>query len=294
MNLSVLIIDDEPMICMGILKLIDWAKYGFSKIDIQYSYEDGLKAASDFCYTLIISDIRIHQQSGLDLIRKIKDRQLCENFIVISAYAEFEYARTAIECGVMQYILKPINREDLLRCVEEIAISNGYLPEPSLKPKKNSPEPTAKLIQPKNYKQNYEKAALSKSAFKIRKILNEIHKDYGYKDLSLTNISEKMYMNPSYIGRCFIEYTGLRFSDYLNYYRIIKACELLPRESLMIYEICECVGFNSLSYFHRTFKKVTGYTTTEYRHKIQKRQIKAPTIESFMSNEKRSNISATN
>ena len=111
MSYSLLIIDDEPMMCMGVKEMVNWKSHGFSKIDMRFSYQEGLKAALSGEYHLILCDVRLQDQSGLNIIRKMQERKISSAVVIISAYAEFSYAQTAMELGVFQYLLKPFPKE---------------------------------------------------------------------------------------------------------------------------------------------------------------------------------------
>lgn len=262
MSYSVLIIDDEPLICMGLLEIVNWKAFGFEQADIRFNFADGLKAALTHPYTLIVTDVRIHDDNGLEIIRRAKEAGTCENFILISAYAEFSYAQAAISYGVRDYILKPIDKEKLESSVRRFV--------EELKGKKGVPE---REEQPEESVQSG-----GKESTHITNLLKYVHEHYNEPDMSLTSLAQKCYVNPSYLGQKFHQRTGIKFTDYLNQYRIIKACELLIDGKLLTYEVCERVGFGNATYFHRVFKKVTGYSTMEYKKRLLRGQVELPSL----------------
>ncbi len=105
---KVIIADDEKLICRLIEALVDWEKLN---MQIAGKAENGLEALQmvrELRPHLLITDIRMPGCDGLDLIRQA--RELSPDIeIVISGYAHFEYAQTAIAYGVGNYILKPVN-----------------------------------------------------------------------------------------------------------------------------------------------------------------------------------------
>ena len=119
--IKTLIVDDEPFIRQGLKVLIDWGKYGYEIVD---ESENGLKAIEkikDKEIDLIITDIKMPQMDGLDLIEYVyKNMNRKINFIVISGFCEFEYARKAIKYNVKDYLLKPIQREELINSLFKI------------------------------------------------------------------------------------------------------------------------------------------------------------------------------
>lgn len=269
MSYSVLIIDDEPMICMGIHGMIDWRQYGFEKTDIRFDYEDGLEAALAYPYSLVITDIRLHNASGLDIVRKVKEVNTDCMFVLISAHAEFEYAQTALELSVCQYLLKPIRKETLQACVERVA---GLLAQ-------KLPAEEPEQLQPQ------EEAAVPRRGVKNPRLTNVnlvqdyIHANYQDQGLSLSKVADAFFMNASYLGQCFRQHTGVKFTDYLNQYRIVKACELLMQDQFLTYEIREKVGFKNQNYFHTVFRKVMGMGTEEFRKKIRTGAVEMPVMQ---------------
>ncbi len=271
MSHSVLIIDDEPLICMGILELIDWKQYGFTRTDIRFNYTDGLRAALEHPYTLIISDIRIHDSSGLDLIRYVQEKGMGRNFVLISAYAEFEYAQRALKMGVREYLLKPLKKDELEECITRIV--RGLSDEKATTDHSQPAAPEMPLPEHLTHT-----GVRMKKHTDIDGLLDYIHNNYADPDITLTRFADDYYVNSSYLGQKFRQTTGIKFTDYVNQYRIIKACELLLQERYLIYEISEKVGFGNITYFHRVFKKVTGYGTEEFRKKAVRGLVEIPSL----------------
>lgn len=86
-------------------------------------------------------------------------------------------------------------------------------------------------------------------------------------DLSLTELSARVHLSPDYFGKLFKSRTNLSFNEYLNLLRIRHACKLLINSDLSAKEIAFACGFNSQEYFMRSFKKINGETTGEYRRR---------------------------
>lgn len=116
-----LIVDDELYTREGLKILINWQELGF---EICGQAENGEQAFEDIKVAkpdLIITDIKMPLMNGLELIKKVNEEtELNAKFIVLSGYNEFEYAKEAMRFGVKNYILKPIEREELMTVVKEI------------------------------------------------------------------------------------------------------------------------------------------------------------------------------
>ncbi len=99
---------------------------------------------------------------------------------------------------------------------------------------------------------------------KIMPVLSHINEHFD-EDLSLKSVSEMLNFDESYFCRLFKAATGTTFTEYLNFVRVCKAEKLLTRTDKSILEISEAVGFSSVSYFNRIFKKYRHLSPRAYR-----------------------------
>lgn len=88
------------------------------------------------------------------------------------------------------------------------------------------------------------------------------------EDLSLTSLSEKTYLNPSYLSRLYHQTTGHKLSGFIENARIKRAKELLENPYEKVYEIAKKVGYDTAASFTRLFKKAEGISPQEYRDTI--------------------------
>jgi two-component system, response regulator YesN len=116
---NLLIVDDEQVIREGLRTLIPWEKYGFSLRHVAINGKDALekyKEANEPIHLMFI-DIKMPGIDGLQVIEKIREMDKLILFVVISGHADFTYAKKAMAWGVEDYIVKPIDEEELLECV---------------------------------------------------------------------------------------------------------------------------------------------------------------------------------
>lgn len=119
--LKVIIADDEEQICMLIQALVDWAAMDMEIVGIAHNGLEALEFVKKYHPDILVTDIRMPGCNGLELIEAVKKRNREIEVVIISGYAEFEYAQSAIKYGVGDYLLKPINQEQLLLHFEKIA-----------------------------------------------------------------------------------------------------------------------------------------------------------------------------
>lgn len=108
---------------------------------------------------------------------------------------------------------------------------------------------------------------------KVNEISNYIvHHSHG--PLSLDDIASNFYLNKSYVSRIYKEITGFTVNEYINITKIKEARKFLDNTELSISEIASILGYGSLTYFERIFKKHTETTPMRYRKK--RRQLDKP------------------
>lgn len=118
---SVLIVDDEPLIREGLRTIIDWEEHGFQVADVASDAAETLRKLPHLEPRLMIVDIRMPGMDGLELLRAVQERyRPCPRFLILSGYADFEYARTALQLKVDGYLLKPIDEDELVRHLSRV------------------------------------------------------------------------------------------------------------------------------------------------------------------------------
>lgn len=85
------------------------------------------------------------------------------------------------------------------------------------------------------------------------------------EDLSLQDVADRIFISYNYLSSLFSQHLGMNFSVYLTKVRIEKACELLNTPGMRVVDIAELVGYQNYRYFNHVFKKMTGFTPTDYR-----------------------------
>lgn len=120
--LKVLLVDDEPFIVKGLSVLIDWKKEGFEIVATASNGQEALNILKEQEVDLIISDINMPEVTGLELLQKIREEHLSDAyFVILSGYADFSYAQKAIRYDCSDYIVKPVEREELLKVLLDVA-----------------------------------------------------------------------------------------------------------------------------------------------------------------------------
>lgn len=125
--LKVLIVDDEIKVCRLIQCLVDWEALGLELIGFA---QDGLTAldyVKQYSPDIVITDIRMPNYDGLDLIKNSLEINKNIHFIIISGYSQFDYAQKAIKFGVDDYLLKPVKKKELLQTLQKLITKHQAL-----------------------------------------------------------------------------------------------------------------------------------------------------------------------
>lgn len=113
MQYTVLLVDDEEEIREGIIRKIDWEKYGFRIAGSAGNGKDALEIAESIQPDVVMTDIMMPFMDGLELGEQIARMNPEVKLLIFSGADEFEYAQKALRIQAVEYILKPINAEEL-------------------------------------------------------------------------------------------------------------------------------------------------------------------------------------
>ncbi|NOU63960.1 response regulator [Paenibacillus sp. LMG 31461] len=121
--MKLMVVDDEPIILNGIIRMIEKAHTPFIEIIGAADGIDAMYKLTSFQPDLILTDIHMPEMDGLTLIKEIQSLNLCSRFVILTGYGDFAYARQALRHQVIDYLLKPINKEELINVLNQIGRS---------------------------------------------------------------------------------------------------------------------------------------------------------------------------
>ncbi|MDO3413280.1 response regulator [Saccharibacillus sp. CPCC 101409] len=119
-EIRLLIVDDEPVICEGLKRTIDWSALGVRVAGIAYDGEEALGLVSGGV-DIVLTDIRMEGMDGLSLAGRLKESFPAVRVVMLSGYEDFDYARRALRLGVRDYLLKPVEIDELTEVIGRIA-----------------------------------------------------------------------------------------------------------------------------------------------------------------------------
>ena len=121
MSYKVLIVDDEKWIHELLKHIVDWQSFGFEIAGYATNGPDALDFICEHNPDLVVSDIRIPEIDGIELVKLVRSKGIDVHFVLISGYQEFQYAQDALRYRVDDYLLKPIEEEEVAAILRKIA-----------------------------------------------------------------------------------------------------------------------------------------------------------------------------
>ena len=110
---KLLFVDDEEEVRKGVLMKIDFAAFGFSTIEEAENGAEALEIAEKMEPDIVITDIKMPFMDGLTLAEQLRERSPMTKVIFLTGFEEFEYARKAIQLNIIDYVLKPVSKQEL-------------------------------------------------------------------------------------------------------------------------------------------------------------------------------------
>ncbi|MEC0090458.1 response regulator [Paenibacillus macquariensis] len=253
---TILIVDDEPRTRQGIRRTLETWGLGTLQLETFASAKEALVWLEEHEANLMITDIRMPEINGLELIEQLHHQYPSLFLIVISGFSEFEYARTALKFGVIDYLLKPIDKAKLIQAVELGLQKDEHV---------HRMKRMEKIVDTRLMEAHHEEGQGYNTT--IRDAISYLEEHLA-EPIAMHEIATRLHMNASYFSVLFKEQIGLTFSEYLTRRRVQRAKELLVNTSLSINEISEHVGYQTAKYFVKVFRSFESLTPGQYRQSM--------------------------
>jgi YesN/AraC family two-component response regulator len=246
----VLVVDDEAIVREAIKSSIHWEQYQIEIGACVANAPDAIAWLEHEHADLVITDIRMPVIDGLALVEILRAKYPEMEFLIISGYADFEYARQAMRFGVRDYLLKPVDTNTLVNAVckarDEWEMQHDRMHDRQI--------PVSRQFSPT-----------------VARLLGILDEEIANEELSLKWIShQKMFLNENYLGKLFQKETGQRFTAYMYEQRMLLAKRLISNNpDILVQEIARKTGYgDNAQYFSIAFKKYTGLSPSDYRKKL--------------------------
>jgi two-component system response regulator YesN len=257
--LKVLIADDNTIIRQSLIKRITWEQLGMECIG---EASNGLETVEFFKKNtpdIIITDIKMPKKDGFFSIGEIRKKYPDIQFIIISGYDDFEYMKKALQFEVVDYLLKPIDNQELHLCLEKAKsrfIKSQKITSHMTDIASNSLESIEKMMNEK------------RDSLVIEKVIQYIDRNFT-DPITVKSLGNKFFMNHIYLGQLIKKHTGESFNSYINKKRLLLAAQILKeKEVIVLKDLAFSLGYADSHYFTKLFKEFYGMTATEYKNKL--------------------------
>lgn len=231
--IKVMLVEDEVGTRNLLRIIVNWEEFHMKIVGEAQNGREALFRMQEEMPDLVVTDIKMPIMDGIALAEEIMEKYPAVKVIIVTAYDDFKYAQKALRAGAVDFILKPLKRQE----VKDALLRVGRQIE--------TVEEGAKDV--------------------IDQIRDYMEENYAQSSLSLSKVAEKYYLNSSYLSRIFRKKTGVPFVEYLNKIRIKHACDYLKSGNWKVYEIAEKVGIPNPDYFGRCFRKYMGISVNDYK-----------------------------
>ena len=266
--IRLLIADDEKLEREALAELV---QRRFEREVVLEVAENGRKAADTAVLwgaDLILMDIEMPGMSGLDAARAVLAQRPSCRVIFVTAYSLFQYAHEAVHLGACDYLLKPVDPDELeasvRRAMRQIETERKLEELAAAQPQPEQTETEEAAEDAPEASEN------SQTALVMAHVRRYLEDNYMF-DLSLDSVGEILHISPAYLSAQFKKYQKMNFLDCLTELRINAAKELLADPFRSSAEVASMVGYEDASYFARAFKKRTGMTPTQYRRQASQK-----------------------
>ncbi len=245
---KVILLDDEDVIIEGLQAAVPWEKYKCKVVASATNGKEGLTLIRKHKPDIVLTDIRMPYLNGLEMLKELTGEFPQMQIIVISGYRDFAYAQSAIQLGVLRFLLKPSKMDEIHEALNAAVLKLSGIPLETYSPSNTNPK-----IEDE-----------PESNFIVSRAISYINEHYPEK-LTLQQLADYLYISTWHLCRVLKKGTDMNFVDILNNIRIEHAKKYLRETNLKVYEISHKIGYSDIAYFSKVFRSITGMSPKQYR-----------------------------
>ena len=248
--IKLVVVEDEALVRQGLVLAVDWAALDCVVVGEAANGEEGLEVILRAQPDFVLTDVRMPRLDGIGMIRQLRAEGCRAEFIILTAYSDFEYAHSAVRLGVADFLLKPFADRELNAAVGRVRDRLASRTAPQ---------------EGGSFRFDLEKGAKSKY---VEEAVAYLRTHYA-ENLTIAQAADAISLSEGYLSRLFKKETGYTFNTYLVMYRIHTAIRLLRDRHTRVYEAAGMVGFADTAYISTLFKKYVGVSPSEYQDRCQ-------------------------
>lgn len=261
---KVIAADDEPMVRRALESLVNWEEIDCQLDFVATNGRQLIEYARQKQPDIVITDIKMPEADGIEVARFFSQEMSQVKVILLTAYADFSYAKQAISYGVVEYVTKTGDFEDVVAAVQKSIQQLEQERQQTTTASIPAPPPYTHLIT--QLKPNSQELQEQKGSVDLVLETTRYIQQHLDQAITLNQIAAYIGVNESYLSRAFSSRTGSTIKNTINFIKMEKAKELLANTNLKIYEIAMQLGLENTTYLSRLFHQYTGCTPMEYRN----------------------------
>lgn len=247
LKINTLLVDDEPHILKKVRKVIESTFEDFIIVGEMKNGYDALETIKNGHIDLVITDIRMPEMSGLELAEVIRMNHPQIKTIILTGHSEFEYAKKAIQLNVVDFILKPIAEDTIIKVLAKLLVTF-------------SNERNEDIHLP---------SSSTLGAEETFELVKQYIKENHLQNITLAEIATKFNFSQAYLTKIFIKFTGMPPLKYKTSLRISAAKDYLIKTNMTVADVAERLGYSDQFAFSKAFKKSEKLSPLQYRKSLK-------------------------
>jgi len=232
-------VDDEPLVLETFMKKPLFLENGFFNVGHSYDPFEAIKIIADTQPDVVFTDLKMPMCNGVEMMNKLRQSGYNGEFVIISAYREFEEARLFFKMDGFDYLVKPVSDSELLVLLEKLT-NKLYSKKMEVKQIKKTPSP------------------------ELNDIIEFLHKNMKDKH-TLESVCTEFMFKPNYVCKLFSRYLSTTFTTYCTSIKMEEAAILLRTTQKSVKEISYICGYQDYFYFCRVFREIHSCTPSAFR-----------------------------
>lgn len=237
---KVFLVDDEEVIVNQVAHVVPWLDNGFEVAGLETNSKKALDKVISTKPDVVFLDLKMPFIDGHSLMKKVRDAGLETEFVMLSAYGTFEDAKIFFKQDGFDYLLKPIQLDEVQLVLEKLAVKLA----------KKYP------VQLETRNENMNPAFL--------KLIEYIQENYQEK-FTLHSLAKEFGLSTGYICNLFAKYYNTTLTCFVTDIRLKRAVELINDGKLTLKQIASESGYSDYFYFNKVFKAHFGVAPSQYK-----------------------------
>ena len=233
------LVDDEEIILNQIKQTVPWMDNGFEVVGMETNPDRAVSRVLELKPDVIISDLRMPQLDGHAFMRKVREEGLDVEFVMLSAYGTFEDARTFFQQEGFDYLLKPLQIQEVQLVLEKMA---------------------KKLAKKKPFAEANDEVAVNPA---FSELIDYVKKHFDEK-FTLEQLAKQFGLSAGYICNLFAKTYNTTLTCFITKARMEHAVELMKDKDCSLKKVAVECGYKDYFYFNKVFKGYYGVAPSQY------------------------------